>query len=79
MEKDADIASYKIMFEILEKLIGMAGKAKDENFAKFLGVCYDCVKFIQDDRKAGWKRYSELYKKLKKEMKTKYGLETSLD
>ncbi len=78
MEKDADKASYNTLYLILEKLINMAVQVNDEDFAKFLGVCYDMVLFFHNDRKVGWKRYSEFYKKVKKEMKDKYGLETSL-
>lgn len=79
MEKDADKASYNTMFEIFDKLIYLAEKSNDENFAKFLSICHDFVLFIYNDRKAGWKMYSEFYKKLKKEMKKNYGLETTLN
>ena len=79
MEKDADKASYATMFEILEKLIGIAKTSRNQDFADFLGVCHDCVQFIYDDRKVGWKIYNELYKQLRKEMKKHYNIETTLN
>jgi len=75
MEKDADLNSYKIIVGLLETLIN---NTTDKNYIEFLSNCQDIVAYFLQDRKIGWKNYAEEYKKVSRDLKKFYNLETPL-
>lgn len=75
MEKDADKSAFKILNDIFEQLIE---NSDDENYIAFLSDCQNILLYLKKDREEGWKIYNQIYKKVSRDMKKYFNLETPL-